>query len=141
MRHTIFFKSCTKKCTNSCTKGGNAWMPSRSCAHLVSLSSPSSVEGQTLWLRSGHLTSWGATIKSAPTNRQLADALTKDATDPVDMLRSCMRGGEYQPSPEHTILERAAAERSRRRQRQVHHRVSRPSHQLLSWLNKGSVSF
>ena len=33
--------------------------------------------------------------------------------------RSCMRSGEYQLSPEHIILERAAAERSRRRQRQV----------------------
>ena len=30
-----------------------------------------------------------------------------------------MRGGEYQLSPEHIILERAAAERSRRKQRQT----------------------
>ena len=61
----------------------------------------------------------GATIRWAPTNRQLADALTKDAADPVDLLRSCMRSGEYQLSPEHIILERAAAERSRRKQRQT----------------------
>ena len=54
-----------------------------------------------------------------PTNRQLADALTKDFADPVDLLRSCMRSGEYQLSPEHIILERAAAERSRRKQRQT----------------------
>ena len=52
-------------------------------------------------------------------NRQLADALTKDSADPVDLLRSCMRSGEYQLSPEHVILERAAAERSRRKQRQT----------------------
>ena len=54
----------------------------------------------------------------APTNRQVADALTKDSADPVDLLRSCMRSGEYQLSPEHVILERAAAARSRRKQRQ-----------------------
>ena len=52
-------------------------------------------------------------------NRQLADAVTKDSADPVDLLRSCMRCGEYQLSPEHIILERAAAERSRRKQRQT----------------------
>ena len=51
----------------------------------------------------------GATIRWAPTNRQLADALTKDAAD-GDLLRSCMRSGEYQLSPEHIVLERAAAE-------------------------------
>ena len=61
----------------------------------------------------------GATIRWAPTNRQLADALTKDSADSVDLLRSCMRSGEYQLSPEHIILERAAAERSRRKQRQT----------------------
>ena len=61
----------------------------------------------------------GATIRWAPTNRQLADALTRDAADPVDLLRSCMRSGEYQLSPEDLILERAAAERSRRKQRQA----------------------
>ena len=60
----------------------------------------------------------GATIRWVPTIRQLADALTKDSADPVDLLRSCMHSGEYQLSPEH-ILERAAAERSRRKQRQT----------------------
>ena len=61
----------------------------------------------------------GATIRWAPTSRQHADALTKDAADPVDLLRFCMRSGEYQLSREHIILERAAAERSRRKQRQT----------------------
>ena len=51
----------------------------------------------------------GATVRWAPANRQLADALTKDAADPVNLLRSCMRSGKYQLSPEHVILERAAA--------------------------------
>ena len=63
-------------------------------------------------------------IRWAPTNRQLADALTKDLAGPVGLLRSCMRSGEYQLSPEHIILERAAAERSRRKQRQTYSQSS-----------------
>ena len=91
--------------------------------HLISLSSPSSVEdkrcGFDLVISRQCMQRLGATIRWAPTNRQLADALTKDSADPVDLLRSCMRSGEYQLSPEHVILERAAAERSRRKQRQA----------------------
>ena len=91
--------------------------------HLISLSSPSSVEdkrcGFDLVISRQCLQRLGATIRWAPTNRQLADALTKDSADPVDLLRSCMRSGEYQLSPEHVIIERAAAERSRRKQRQT----------------------
>ena len=91
--------------------------------HLVSLSSPSSVEdkhcGFDLVISRQCMQRFGATIRWAPTNRQLADALTKDGADPVDLVRSCMRSGEYQLSPEHIILERAAAERSRRKQRQT----------------------
>ena len=66
-----------------------------------------------IWSSPDNATSW------CHHHRQLADALTKDAADPVDFLRSCMRSGEYQLSPEHVILERAAAERSRRKQRQT----------------------
>ena len=91
--------------------------------HLISLSSPSSVEdkrcGFDLVISRQCMQRLGATIRWAPTNRQLADALTKDSADPVDLLRSCMRSGEYQLSPEHVILEGAAAERSRRKQRQA----------------------
>ena len=91
--------------------------------HLVSLSSPSSVEdkrcGFDLVISLQCMQRLGATIRWAHTNRQLADALTKDSADPVDLLRSCMCSGEYQLSPEHIILERAAAERSRRKQRQT----------------------
>ena len=91
--------------------------------HLISLSSPSSVEdkrcGFDLVISRQCMQRLGATIRWAPTNRQLADALTKDSADPVDLLRSCMRSDEYQLSPEHIILERAAAERCRRKQRQT----------------------
>ena len=65
--------------------------------HLISLSSPSSVEdkrcGFDLVISRQSMQSLGATIRWAPTNRQLADALTKDSADPVDLLRSCMRSG------------------------------------------------
>ena len=70
--------------------------------HLVSLSSPSSVEdkrcGFDLVISRQCMQRLGATIRWAPTNRQLADALTKDSADPVDLLGSCMRSGEYQLS-------------------------------------------
>ena len=91
--------------------------------HLISLSSPSSVEdkrcGFDLVISRQCMQRLGATIRWAHTNRQLADALTNDSADPVDFLRSCVRSGDYQLSPEHIILERAAAERFRRKQRQT----------------------
>ena len=83
------------------------WMPKSFYDHLGSLSSPSSVEdkrcGYDLVISRQCMQRLGATIRWAPTNRQLADALTKDSADPVDLL-SCMRSGEYQLSPEHIIL-------------------------------------
>ena len=91
--------------------------------HLVSLLSPSNMEdkrcGFDFVIARQCMQRLGATIRWAPTNRQLVDALTKDAADPVDLLRSCMRSGECQLSPEHIILERAAAERSIRKQQQT----------------------
>ena len=111
--------------------------------HMISQSSPSSVEdkrcGFDLVISRQCMQRLGATIRWAPTNRQWADALTKDSADPVDFLRSCMRSGEYQLSAEHIILERAAAERSRRKQRQTSSQSSSPqsepvvSHQMVSW--------
>ena len=60
--------------------------------HRVSLSSPSSVEdkrcGFDLVISRQCMQRLGATIRWALTNRQLADALTKDAADQVDFLRS-----------------------------------------------------
>ena len=53
-------------------------------------------------------------IRWAPTNRQLADVLTKDQAAPADLIRSCMRSAEYQLSPEAGVLEKAAAERALR---------------------------
>ena len=85
---------------------------------------------QTLWVRLSHLTAMHAASWShhqmAPPIVNFAEALTNDAADPVDLLRSCMRSGENQLSPEHIILERAAAERSRRKQRQAFSQSSSP---------------
>ena len=60
-----------------------------------------------------------ASIRWLPTNRMLADALTKDKMDPVDLLRSCLRNATYQISPEEHVLAQQAAERERRMQRRT----------------------
>lgn len=44
----------------------------------------------------------------------LADSLTKDAGDPMDLLRACIREGTYQISPEETVLNTQAKEKQRR---------------------------
>ena len=44
----------------------------------------------------------------------LADALTKDKMDPVDLLRSCLRSATYQISPEEHVLAQQAKERELR---------------------------
>ena len=49
-----------------------------------------------------------------PTNRMIADGLTKDRQEPADLLRSCVRAGIYQISPEESVLARQAAEREER---------------------------
>ena len=58
-----------------------------------------------------------AHIRWIPTNRMLADGLTKDKIDPIDLLRSCIRSGNYQISPEAHVLAQQATERQRRLQR------------------------
>lgn len=45
----------------------------------------------------------------------LADGLTKDSQEPIDLLRSCVRQGAYQISPEDTVLRQQAEERERRK--------------------------
>ena len=55
-----------------------------------------------------------ASIRWVPTNRMIADSLTKDAGDPTDLLRACIRDSSYQISPEETVLEMQAKEKQRR---------------------------
>ena len=57
-----------------------------------------------------------ALVRWVPTNRMLADGLTKDAGDPIDLLRACIRRASYQISPEETVLKMQAAEKQIRRQ-------------------------
>ena len=59
-----------------------------------------------------------ALVRWVPTNRMLADGLTKDAGDLTDLLRACMRRATYQISPESTVLEIKAAEKQLRKQMQ-----------------------
>lgn len=46
----------------------------------------------------------------------IADGLTKDKADPIDLLRACIRKARYQVSPEETVLKQQAEERARRSQ-------------------------
>ena len=57
-----------------------------------------------------------ASVRWIPTDRMLADGMTKEAADALDLLRACMRSGKYQVSPEKDVLEWRANERDRRKQ-------------------------
>lgn len=76
--------------------------------HLISPSSPTAVEDRRtsidIVIIRESLRRMQAFIRWLPTNRMLADALTKDKLDPVDLLRACMRNGSYQISPEEHVL-------------------------------------
>ena len=61
----------------------------------------------------------GLIVRWAPTDRMLADALTKDKGDPADLLRSVLRSGVYQIAGEQVVLENKAEERARRQNRGV----------------------
>ena len=89
--------------------------------HLISPSSPTAVEDRRtsidiVIIRESLLLTNGV-IRWLPTDRMLADGLTKDRADPVDLLSSCVRAGSYQISPEAHVLEQQAAERELRRQK------------------------
>eukprot|EP00435_Cladocopium_sp_Y103_P041079 s1210_g11.t1 len=86
--------------------------------HLHSPSSPTSIEDrrtsidvviirESIRLLQAH-------VRWVPTNRMLADGLTKDSGGPIDLLRACIKRSKYQISPENTVLEYQALERDRR---------------------------
>ena len=54
-------------------------------------------------------------VRWIPTDRMLADALTKENPDAFDLLRGCIRTHQHQISPEASVLELRAKERDRRR--------------------------
>ena len=87
--------------------------------HLVSVSAPTAVEDRrtsidVVIIRQS-LQRTKASVRWVPTNRMLADSLTKDAGDPTDLLRACIRDSKYQISPEETVLQTQALEKQRRK--------------------------
>lgn len=50
-----------------------------------------------------------------PTGHMLADGLTKDKAEPMDLLRSVLRAARYQLADEQTVLDRKREERERRK--------------------------
>jgi len=90
--------------------------------HLVSPSAPTSIDDRrtsidVVIIRESLQTTC-CSVRWLPTNRMLADGRTKDKMDPVDLLRSCIRTGQYQISPEELVLQHTQ-ERERRKQRQA----------------------
>ena len=91
--------------------------------HLTSPSSPTAVDDRRtsidIVIIRESIKATKASIRWLPTNRMLADALTKDKMDPVDLLRSCLRSATYQKSPEEHVLAQQAAERELLMQRRL----------------------
>ena len=86
--------------------------------HLVSVSAPTAVDDRRtsidIVIIRQSLQRTKASIRWVPTNRMLADSLTKDAGDPTDLLRACIKESSYQISPEETVLQMQAMEKQRR---------------------------
>ena len=86
--------------------------------HLVSVSAPTAVDDRRtsidIVIKRQSLQRTKASIRWVPTNRMLADSLTKDAGDPTDLLRACIKESSYQISPEETVLQMQAVEKQRR---------------------------
>ena len=95
--------------------------------HLTSPSSPTSIEDRrasidVVIIRESYR-SMNAFVRWVPTDRMLADALTKNEGDPMDLLRSCMRRAKYQISPEETVLQHKANEKLRRTNRAAQDKI------------------
>ena len=86
--------------------------------HLVAVSSPTAVEDRRtsidIVILRQSLSRLVASIRWVPTNRMLADSLTKSAGDPTDLLRACIRNNRYQISSEESVLKLQSEERQRR---------------------------
>ena len=91
--------------------------------HLMSPSAPTAIEGRRtsidVALIRESIRSLSAFMRWVPTDRMLADALTKDQGDPLDMLRSCLKSSVYQISPEDHVLRMQAKEREDRLQKKL----------------------
>ena len=58
----------------------------------------------------------GLEARWVPTGHMLADGLTKDRAEPMDLLRSVLRAARYQLADEQLVLDRKREERERRKQ-------------------------
>ena len=88
--------------------------------HLKSPSAPSLDDRRTsidIVIIREALRRMDASLRWIPTDRMLADSMTKESPDALDLLRACLRCGSYQISPEETVLEWRASERSRRKEK------------------------
>ena len=86
--------------------------------HLISKSSPTLEDRRTaidIIILRDSVNRLQAVVRWIPTDRMLADALTKENPDAFDLLRGCIRTHQYQISPEASVLELRAKERDRRR--------------------------
>ena len=55
-------------------------------------------------------------LRWVPTHFMLADSLTKENPDAFDLIRGCIREGQYQIAPEDTVLQFRAEERAARKE-------------------------
>jgi len=84
--------------------------------HLMSQSSPTLDDRRTaidIIIIRDCISRLGVSLRWLPTDRMLADSLTKESPEAFDLLRACIRSARYQISPEQKILERRAEERER----------------------------
>ena len=86
--------------------------------HLVSKSAPTLEDKRCALditiIRESILKTQGS-LRWIPTDRMLADALTKESLEAMDLLRACIKAGHYQVSNEDHVLEMRAAERAKRK--------------------------
>ena len=89
--------------------------------HLNSQGCPSSVSDKVAALDlvaiRSHLRRLGVSCRWIPTRIQLADSLTKNDAEAIDLLRSTMRRGRYEISDEDEAMEARAHEKERRLER------------------------
>ena len=87
--------------------------------HLASRSSPTLDDKRTaldIIIIRDSIGKLSASLRWLPTDRMLADSLTKESAEAMDLLRACLREGKYQISDEGQVLEWRAEERRRRQQ-------------------------
>ena len=88
--------------------------------HLVSKSSPTLDDKRTaldVVIIRESLQRLGTHLRWIPTDRMIADALTKESIEAMDLIRACLKSGHYQISDEDHVLEWRAAERQLRKSR------------------------